>query len=77
MKFYAVKNGDGDVQDFRVAPNADAALADHLEDTGIEDDGTYTVDDMTKIAGEMKDEDGKLVAVDLAKRGFVAFGPDA
>ena len=72
-----MKNGDGDVQDFRVAMTEDDALADHLKETGVEDAGDFTVDDMTSIAGEMHDEEGKPVPVDLSKRGFVGFGPDA
>jgi hypothetical protein len=77
MKLYAVKNGDGDIQDFRVAPNADDALADHLKETGVEDDGSYLVDDWSKYQNEMQDEDGNHVEIDLTIRGFVAFGPDA
>lgn len=77
MKLFAVRNGDGDVQDFRTAPGADEALADHLAETGVEDDGEYTVDDWSRFAHEMKDEDGEPVAVDLTRRGFVGFGPDA
>jgi len=79
MKLYAVRNGDGDIQDFRVAPNADDALADHMEETGLAEDDTddFTVDDWSKFAAEMKNEDGEPVTVDLTKRGFVGFGPDA
>lgn len=76
MKLYAVRNGDGDIEDLRVAPDADAALADHLAETGVEDDGDFTVDDWTKHASEMRDEDGNAVSVDLKRRGFVGFGPD-
>lgn len=76
MKLYAVKNGDGDVQDFRVAPSADDALADHLKETGVEDDGDFTVDDWSQFAAEMKNEEGEPVEVDLTVRGFVGFGPD-
>ena len=79
VKLYAV-TCDGDVMDYRMAPNAKAAVADHMKETGVGRDEfgeleaeEVSADDMAGLRVPVPMADA--IALRGGRRGLVAMGP--